>query len=164
MTEPMMEPRDQFLQEYPTLFDFVYRYVRARIDDPEICKDLVSEIFVKALENLPKHDASRGSLQQWITGITKHHLFNHWKRYRQTVPLDDFDFGAIPEFQQLAFDQLIDHLPTHIRQLLIWRYVDDLTYEQMAHLTHKSPPALRQYFSRLHKQLKTQLGNMYAEL
>lgn len=156
----MTEPHDRFLQEYPDLFDYIYRYVRVRIDDEDACKDLVSDIFLKALKKLKQYQADKGSLKQWLTGIAKHQLINYWTRRRLTLPLEEFDLGTIPQFDQLAFDQLIERLPAQIRQLLIWRYVDDLTYEQIASLMHKSPAALRQYFSRLHKQLRI----LYADI
>lgn len=156
----MIENRQLLLEEYSTLFDYVYRYVRSRVYDPETCNDLVSDIFLQALAHIDDFNAERGSLRQWITGITKNRLFTYWKKHKEIISLDDIEFGEIPQFDQLAFDQLIDHLPTHVRQLLIWRYIEDLPYEQIATLANKSPAAIRQYFSRLHKQLRTHYENL----
>jgi len=147
---------DQLLAEYSTLYDYVYRYVRVRVSNEDVCRDLVADIFLKAVEKIQYFDASKGSLRQWITGITKHHLLNHWKREKHTFALEDFDLPIMPKFDQLEFDQLIDHLPQHIQQLLTWRYVDDLTYEQIADVTGRTPAALRKYFSRLYKKLRNE--------
>lgn len=142
------------MEDYSNLFDYIYRYIRSRIHDPADCEDLVSEIFVKAVEKTDHFDSTKGSMKQWLTGIARHHLLNYWQRHKLIVPLDDIEISVQPDFDQLHFNQLIDHLPAAARQLLLWHYVDDLTYKDIAKLTNKSPAAIRQWFSRIHSQLR----------
>lgn len=144
----------QFIKEYSDVFDYAYRYVLARVRHVEIAEDIVSEVFVKAMEKLHLYDASKGSIRQWITGIMKRCLLDYWKRQVIVVPLEEFTVSSLPQFDQLAFDHYIDHLPPHIRQLLLWHFVDDYTYAQIAELTNKQPAAVRKYFTRVYKQLQ----------
>lgn len=157
----MTESQHHLLDNYSDLFDYIYRYIHIRVEDKDIAHDLVSEVFIKALEHSDTFDASKGNLKQWLTGITKYHLFSYWKQYKTTVSLDDVELGALPDYRLLDFNQLLERLPSAAQQLLRWRYVDDFTYEEIAKLTKKKPPAVRQYFSRLHIQLKSYLENNY---
>jgi len=158
---PMTESQHHLLNNYSDLFDYIYRYIHLRVEDKDIAHDLVSEVFMKALEHSDTFDAAKGNLKQWLTGITKYHLYSYWRQHKVIVSLEDIELGAPPDYRQLDFEQLIKHLPKSVQKLLRWRYVDDFTYEEIAKLTKKKPPAIRQYFSRLHAQLKTYLGNDY---
>lgn len=153
-----------FSQNYSDSFDYIYRYVFIRVNNREITQDLVSKIFLEAFENQEKYDGSKGSWRQWITGIAKNSLLNYWRSHRKFIALEETELDHVhfeneslnpgSLSQKLQFERIMNSSSPAVQNLLIWRYVDDLTYEAIADLLHKTPLAVRKSFSRLHKQLK----------
>lgn len=158
-----------FERHYAELFDYVYRYVSVRLKDATSTDDLVSSIFLSAFEKQHQYDAEKGTWRQWITGIARNAVFYHWKTKHQHLNLEDVDlsellktdhFEALRKWDQNAqFQKIMDSVPSDIRMLLILRYEEDLTYEDIALFLKKTPAAVRKTFSRLHQQLRAQFGD-----
>lgn len=159
----LREKQDQFAREYPDLFDFLYRYIQGRLFDRDETDDVVSEAITKAYAQLERFDPARGNLRQWLTGIAKYELLTHWRRKKPTVSLE-CEEGIIDPKTGASFTEMLDQerlaekiyrgLPAESKTLVALRYVDDMTYEELAEITGKAAPALRQFFSRLHRMLK----------
>jgi RNA polymerase sigma-70 factor (ECF subfamily) len=88
-----MANKKAFEQFYQTHFDKVYRFVFFRSGgNKELAEDLVSEIFMKALEHFDGYDENV-SKSAWIMTITKNHLANHWRDTKKTSPLPEDEIG-----------------------------------------------------------------------
>lgn len=152
-----------FAEEYSELFDFLYRYVYRRVFDRDEVDDIVSEAFTKAYRQLERFDSERGSLRQWLTGITKYELLTHWRKKKPTISLE-FEEGITDQETGTPFTEALDdklfaekiyaRLPADSKSLVALRYVDGLTYEEIAEVTGKEPSTMRQFFSRLHRALR----------
>lgn len=151
-----------FLKEYSELFDYVYRYICFRVPQKEEAEDLVSEVFLQAYHRLSDFDAGKGNLRQWITGIAKNKLLMYWRRRVIHIDLDaiperilsnnihaDFALDKTMLIERIFHDQCDD-----IKALLAFRYIDGLTYEEIALCVNKKPDSVRKFFSRLHKRLE----------
>lgn len=81
-----MNKRD-FEKFYQAHFDKVYRFVFFRTGrNRELAEDLVSEIFLKALEHFADFNPEL-STSAWIMTIAKNHLANYWRDAKPTAPL-----------------------------------------------------------------------------
>lgn len=155
---------DDFSQRYSELYDYVYRYLYLRVNDRELAQDLTSKTFLTAFEIKANYDSEKGTWIQWITGISKNCLLNHWRSHKTFLPLEEVILKeedlALHHSSQNTLGQdfelkkIMDSVSPDIRALLMLRYVDDLTYEDIAEILNKTPAAVRKIFSRLHKQLK----------
>lgn len=75
---------EEFYQEH---LNKVYRFIFFRCaGNKEVTEDLVSEIFLKALEHFADYDPARSN-SAWIMTIAKNHLKNHWRNRKPTDPL-----------------------------------------------------------------------------
>lgn len=159
---------DDFASKYSELYDYVYRYLYLRVNDRETAQDLTSKTFLTAFEIKANYDSEKGTWIQWITGIAKNKLLNHWRSHKTFLPLEEVILkeedlmlnhssqNAIG--QDLELKKIMDSVSPDIRALLVLRYVDDLTYEDIAEVLQKTPAAVRKTFSRLHQQLKKRLS------
>ena len=155
-----------FEKHYSDLFDYVYRYVYVRLKDKDTAEDLVSKIFLSAFEKQKQYDETKGSWRQWITGIARNTIFQHWKSQKQMVELDDLALTEVnlhihqsqkaAQDQKLEFQKVMDSVSPQLRILLILRYEEDLNYEDIAEILNKTPAAVRKTYSRLHEQLSAQ--------
>lgn len=161
MTLP--EKQELFAREYPDVFDFIYRFIARRVFDRDEVDDVVSEAFIKAYAELARFDPERGMLRQWLTGIAKNQLLTHWRKQKPLVLLEE-DEQIPDETTGTVFTDALDRelfaekvyatLSEETRALVALRYVDGMTYEELAEVTGKEPSALRQFFSRLHRSLR----------
>lgn len=159
----LREKQELFAREYPDLFDFLYRFLSSRLFDRDEVDDVVSEAVTKAYAQLERFDPERGVLRQWLTGIAKNELLTHWRKKKPTVSLE-YEERIIDPKTGTAFTETLDqeflaekiyaNLPQESKTLVALRYVDDMTYEELARVTGKEASALRQFFSRLHRTLR----------
>ncbi|HLC69484.1 MAG TPA: sigma factor, partial [Patescibacteria group bacterium] len=83
----MGSPKDKkrFQQFYEANFDKVFRFVLFRVKgNREKAEDLVSEIFMKALEHFEDYDETRGK-SAWLMMIARNHVISSWRDERITT-------------------------------------------------------------------------------
>ena len=169
----IQQKHQQFEQSYPELFDYTYRYVRFRIYHTQEAEDLVADIFRMAYEKLDDFDEERGNLRQWITGIMRNKVVEYWRSRKINLPLEDVETTLLSFINKHAleeqldgdafFEQLMEHLSLEQKALFTLRYVDGLTYEEIARQVKKQPGAIRNVFSRLHRKLRYFFSNTSQE-
>lgn len=165
---------EDFEHHYRQNLTHVYRYLYLRLNDRLIAEDLTSKTFLNALERQHQYDPERGNWQQWVIGIAKNRLIDYWRMEKIPLSLDELQQmehllqpkddlqGQVS--RKLMFEELLDQAPKNLRHLLILRYVDDLTYEEIAVLTGKKPASVRKIFSRLHQKLKSHFNSDSLDL
>lgn len=157
---------DQFLEIYPVLFDRVSRYVYFRVHHKPDAEDIIASIFLDIVKQLHRFDSNRGNFEQYAVGIARYQIIDYWKQQRITYSLDEVReaFNTADRLQadttldnHLAFEQLMATLSPDVQALFALRYVDGLTYQQIAKLVSKKPATVRKLFSLMHKRLRNQV-------
>lgn len=108
-----------FEKFYGQHFDKVYRFIFFRCSGNKAqAEDLVSEIFLKALEHFADYDPARSS-SAWIMTIAKNHLKNHWRDRKLTVPLpgEGAADGEEPEGDARWLKTALVHWQAGVRKL-----------------------------------------------
>lgn len=165
--------RQTLEKEYSSLFDYLYRYAAYRIPRREDAEDLVSDIFMTALARIDRHDEAQGNLRQWLTGIARHKVADHWRGRRQIVPIEEYlqlpaetsgdtIIGLV--HHDLMVARVLRKCTPETRALLALKHEDGLTYEEIAELLGQKPAAVRQQFSRIHRKLRIESLDDYDTL
>lgn len=148
----------------------VYRYVFFRVDrDRDLAEDLVSEIFLKALEKFETFD-SEGSFIAWVFGITKNHLVDYFRKAKQTVSLDEIE-NIVPSKLKTGeeTDKNMDmgHLRAAMKtlseekkELIELRYLSEYSFKEIAQIVEKDETAVRVMVHRTLKELKSKLKHI----
>lgn len=148
---------EQFTNEYPELFSYIFRYVSFRIPHRTSVEDIVGDVILYAYAHRESFDATRGNMRQWLTGIAKNHIIDHWKKMRPTVELkeavqicDETEYLALNDSldSKKYVQEILSTLSPAARALFTLRYVDGLTHEEIARLVQKKPSTIRTFFSR----------------
>lgn len=160
--------RSKFKRDFNVLYDRTTRYAALRIPAVDDREDVVAETLTHAWEHLESFNGDKGELPGWVIGIARHKVADFWRRRR--VDIDDktlllrieaAESGTATETQidaTMTFDALMRSLPQEAKALLTLRHVDGLTHEEIAEIVDKSPEAVRQALSRLHRRLKVQFA------
>lgn len=140
------------------------------VRDAEVAEDLVQESFLAAAESLNSFE-KRSAFYTWLYGILLN-KFRGWLRSREkAVSLENvgheeessrghplFQSDAPQPFERLELSetsgfvhQALEELPAHHRTVLMLRYLEDLSYEQIAQVLGCSIGTVK---SRIHYALK----------
>jgi RNA polymerase sigma-70 factor (ECF subfamily) len=143
---------DAFGQLYDAYVDRVYRYVIYRVSDGPTAEDLTSQVFLKAWQNLDRY-RPKGPILAWFYAIARNTVIDHYRTFKQTVPLDDA--APIPA-QDGKLDELIEHqyekrslqdalqyLTEDQREVIVLKFISEFETDQIASKMGKSEGAIR---------------------
>lgn len=155
------------------IFAYVYRLCNSHRDD---ALDVVQNVFLKAYENLRSFNPRR-SFSAWLYRIAHNEAINLLKRERRraALSLDDNPFlentltaADNPEEQVLKQEsqtlvaETLAGLPAKYREVLILRFMEEKSYEEMSGVLRKPMNTIatlvargkRRFADRLQQKLK----------
>ena len=121
-------------------------------------EDVLHDALLRALRAYPRL-AHGEHLRAWLYRITTHAAYDHHTRRarRREVLVGAPPDAAVPEEADDAFEALIADLPDGARGALTLRFVDDLSYDDIARRLDCSPEAARQRVSSAIQTLRARL-------
>lgn len=161
-----MNKKAEFEKFYNTHVDKVYRFVYFRIGgDKALAEDLVSEIFIKAMEHFIDYDEKK-SHSAWVFTIAKNHMANHWRDKKPTSALpedenehnDDFWLKSAINLlkKDIAKRELYDLLETLDEsscEIVTFHYILGYSYSDIAVMKGMSETAVKVAAHRAVKKL-----------
>ena len=148
--------------------DQVYGYVRRRLfPHTEFADDLVQEVFLAAWENLGKF-RGESSLRNWLLGIARHKVEDHYRRRLREVevvgeeegpvpePVDPHNVQEVIEQRQAArkTEEILAGLPEAYSIVLRWRYWEKRGLSEIAQETGRTEKAIERLLARAREQFK----------
>ncbi len=76
---------------YDLYADSLYGFLLQRAGQKELAEDMVSKVFTKFIEQLPKLEWRGVPLKAWLFRVASHLLIDHWRsaQHRLDVPVDN---------------------------------------------------------------------------
>lgn len=147
----------------------VYRYIYYRVSSTEDAEDLSAEVFVKMVEGLPKYRVTGAPFEAWLYRIAAARIIDYRRRLRRRPQTElkegVADHGALPE-EQVQQAQEIETLRQALSQfsdeeqtLLILRFVERKSHQEVADVLDKSPGAVKSMQHRALIKLAALLGS-----
>jgi RNA polymerase sigma-70 factor (ECF subfamily) len=148
----------QLVDQYKTpVYNLAYRM----LGNAEDAEDAAQETFMRAYAQLRSYDASR-KFSSWLLSIAAHYCIDQLRRRRfawlpiETVDALDWLWSAKDQPEQTAIDgedrdemrRLLHVLPAKYRLVLVLRYWYDMSYAEIATVTHMTEAAVK---TRLHR-------------
>ena len=164
--------RGAFAELYDRHIEAVYRYLIYRVREPADAEDLASEVFTRAFANIHRYRWQGKSFLAWLYTIARNAVTDRRRRERPTVDLDDA-YGIAEEgptahdhaVRGEALDALrgaIRHLTTEQQEVIVLRFVENLSSRQVAKVLGKNEGAIRalqfRALGRLRKLLTTEVA------
>jgi RNA polymerase sigma-70 factor (ECF subfamily) len=153
----------------------VWRYVARLVgDDTATVADIVQEVFLAAAGAARTYDPARGTLRAWLLGIAHRQTAFHWRaaaragRWRQLAAagatrfrqwLDDSDApGDASERLELGdlVRGVLAELTADDAVLLLGKYADELSLEQLAEQSGRSVEAVKSKLARARREFRQQ--------
>jgi RNA polymerase sigma-70 factor, ECF subfamily len=154
-TERAIAEENQIVEQArtnPEVFGFLYeKYYRAififidrRVDDRQTADDLTSQVFLKAMLNLPKYQFKGLPFSAWLYRIASNQINEFYRNSHQSrvVSLDDTHlerlFGEAGEMARDDRADLVAHLLDQLEpaevQLLELRFFEDQPFKEIAYI------------------------------
>lgn len=158
--------KKDFEKFYNEHIDKVYRFVFFRVNcDKDLAEDLVSQIFLKAVEHFADYDKEISS-SAWIMTITKNHLANYWRDHKPAMLLPEDDNGLSEGFwltsainlfkkeqknQELA--NLLEVLDPDAKEIVTFHYLLGYSYAEIGEMKNMTETAVKVAAHRAIKKL-----------
>ncbi len=169
----------RFVAAYDAYAEAIFRHCYFKISDREAAKDLMQQAFAKAWQSMtggaisgdaaadasaaPAAGAEIANLRAFLYKIAGN-LAIDWYRKRKEQSLDSLqEDGFDPPDLRMRTDsraelqwmmQALDRLDPHDKQLILWNYIEDIPYSEIARMIGEKPTTVSVRIHRAIKRLK----------
>jgi RNA polymerase sigma factor (sigma-70 family) len=145
----------------------VWRFTSSQISRREDAEDIVQEVFAAAFQNYAKVDRMLDQ-RLWLLTVARNKVASLLRqRYRRSEePLsDEHSFEASMESTELqhAVRRGILGLPQPQAEVLVLKYVNGLSTEEVSQVIRKSLPATNSLLQRARSAFREALGPTFAD-
>jgi RNA polymerase sigma-70 factor (ECF subfamily) len=158
----------KFDQLYELHFERVYAFVASRVQDRTTAEDVTSEVFHKALANLPKYEWRGVPFVAWLLRIAANAIVDQAKRAAREFPAPDdppdpaadldlqgSELRAVEHRAQLF--RLVGQLPEVQKQVVYERFVEQRSIREISERLGKTEGAIKQLQLRAVQKLRAQM-------
>jgi len=158
---------EAFREIYRTYRESVWSVVISLVGDPVQAQDILQNVFFKAFRGLAGF-RFRSTLFTWIYRIARNECRNHLrKRGLHVVPIEDIlgsryeaDAARVPDGARNSADALtsaVMQLPFKMREVVVLKYQEDLSYDEMGRVLGCPPGTVASRLNRALAELETRL-------
>lgn len=122
----------------------IYSTILRMAKNPQTAQDLTQEVFIKAYEQLPKFKQD-GSFKAWLYRLATNHCIDffrkkgnqmHYEEYEERMASTDSqpEVALLKKEAERNLERLVSNLPEDERLIVLMRYVNELSYDEIASL------------------------------
>ena len=164
---------------YRTYFDRLYSLVYYQVDrNQAAAEDIVQETFLAALHSA-KQFKGRSKVYTWLCSIAYHKVADYYRRQARehrnrnsAVDIDSIDtnespgtHGVSPSPTEAAenrslIESAMSTLPPDYRQVLLLKYVDELSVAEISQIMRRSQKSVEGLLSRARKTMQDNMSRI----
>ena len=154
----------------------LYATILRMTRNPQTAQDFVQEAFIKIYEQLPKYDG-KGSFESWLYRVAINFCIDEFRKKSYQIKQAELQDDQLvneshPEViflkkeQSRQLEKLIATLPELERMILLLRYVNELSYTEIADLLNIPLSDVRNKLHRAKKKMRNQVqeGGYFYEM
>ena len=168
--------RDSFGQLYELYIERIFNYVYYRTGNLHDAEDLTARVFQRAMYHIENYTDRGVPFSAWLYRIA-HNLVANWHRdrsRRQEIPLNDLpvvpskedrpETSLVRSQEQDSLLRLIRQLPPERQNLLILKFVENLSNSEIGQIMGRSEGAVKSLYHRTLLSLRDELGDQSINL
>lgn len=166
----MEEIRNNFSKIYDQYVTKIYRFIYLKVSSQEVAEDLSSEVFVRTWETYRSESTKIENIQAYLYQVARNIVADHYRTRKVKIvsveeTIDIVDSAASLQDQavlNLEMDRIQEALATmqdDHQNLIIWRYLDELSVPEIAQITGKTEDNVR---VGIHRALQALKGKVEA--
>lgn len=142
------EAYEAFTELYSRFNEKVFSYVLNKIKNQADSEDLLQKIFIKVHESKHLYNM-KYKFEQWLFVIARTAVLDFYRaesRYKKRMTKVEIN----PEISPSEYDTTpLNSLAEDQKEMLEMKFIDELSYQEMAALLNKSETSLRKMVSRM---------------
>ncbi len=158
-----------FLQYHQQFEDKIYSYFYYNLNQNiSQAEDLTSETFLKAFKSFSSFEQER-DFSSWIFRIAKNTLYDYYRKQKQDIGIEEVSQHQIQEFLSYEHDiwknidnqekiedfyQALERLKPAEKEIIIYKYLQDFSPQEISEKTGKSQVNIRKILSRWLKKVR----------
>jgi RNA polymerase sigma-70 factor (ECF subfamily) len=147
--------RVAFTALYECCVERVYQHVYYGVSNRVDAEDITQEVFVRAWKAIDKYRKTGAPFIAWLLTIAGHLVIDHYRRRRMTINIDDVvekitsnrdsdpEGQAEANYDKALIREAILKLKGDRQKVVLMRFIDGFSYEEIARTLHKSEGAVR---------------------
>ena len=165
--------KSSFEALYCRYVDPIYRYIFFRVNHPLQTEDMTEEVFTRALEALPTLRTGQYTFRNWLYRTAHNLVVDYFRKHKPVqVPSDQLRWVKSADEQP---ENIVDHnlkvervaeairkLDETGKQVLILRFMEGLSHQDISSILGKSQAACRAIQYRALKTLRALLAEKEA--
>ncbi len=160
--------REAFMTLYNRYLTKVYNRVKSRVPEVDV-EDVTQEIFIAIMRSL---DSFKGDsrFNTWVYTIVNRQIADYYRRRGKggandvvTVDIHAMNFNE-PGYEhehldeRAALQRAMNDVPDHYRDVVMMRFVDGMTFAEIANINGQSVEAVKSLYRRAIQSIKDKVG------
>lgn len=175
----MVERAQADIFEFDALYQYyftrIYNYCYFHTFEAALAEDICSQIFLKALESFSGFQWRGVSFGAWLFRIASNQVKNHYRDHKKVIDLDQvspLELSSDPELEAKVdienrartIRQLIEKMAFQCKEVLILRFYEELSYEDISERAESTVAACKMRVKRCLEKLKESLVLLKANI
>lgn len=163
---------DAFSKLYDLFIDPIYRYVYYRVNEADV-EDIVESVFIKVWQFMYKYKQKKNTyFSSWIFRVAHNLVVDHYRKSKnleydalnQDLVDDRREHSPIRNTENsldnTVLKKAIATLSRTYQDVIVYKYVNDLTNEEISQIMEKSEGSIRILQFRALKALREEFAKM----
>ncbi len=162
--------REAFIEAYDKYVDDIYRFIFFKVNQKQEAEDITSQVFLKSWNHIQTNSIKDyKTLKAFFYKVARNLIIDHYRKnsHKQDIEIDRGEFKIdLPDERQDAhknleiksdFDRLSQsllQLKDEYREIVTLRYVNELSFSEIAKIMDKSKGNIRVMLYRAMKALR----------
>ncbi len=162
----MLEDENNFIREaqkgkkeaFAQLYDYylpkIYRFVLLKVNSKSEAEDLTHEVFMNSWQNLKTYVPREFPFSSWLYRIARNEVIDFYRTSKKDIRLDAIEENSlkVSETESVNLDRALDlesvknlfqFLKPEQQDVIIMRFVEDMSHEEIAAALNKNTGAVR---------------------
>ena len=164
------EIQENFSKIYDQYVTKIYRFIYLKVSSQEVAEDLSSEVFMRTWETYRSESSKIENIQAYLYKVARNIVADHYRTRKvrivsveETVDIvdsaDSLQDQALVNMEMDRVQKALETIQDDYQNLIIWRYLDELSVPEIARITGKTEENVR---VGIHRALQALKGKVSA--
>jgi RNA polymerase sigma-70 factor (ECF subfamily) len=162
LVEAAQKDPSRFAPLYENHFEHVYAFIVRRVRDRDEAEDLTSEVFHRALANLPRFEWRGAPFAAWLLRIAANAVADRWRQAEKDRdvpnPGGPAEINLEEEEHRARLFRLVDTLPADQGRVIAMRFAEEKSIREITRELGRSEGAVKQLQFRGLENLRARLS------
>lgn len=144
----------------------LYNFIYYKTFHKETAEDILSQVFLKALNKINNYDPKIGSFSSWIYKIARNQIIDHYRTKKTNINIEDV--WNIEDDSNISLDtenkiklekikKYLSKYSVEQREIIMLKIWEGLSYKEISEVVGKSEASCKMMFSRTIDKLRKEM-------